>query len=567
MREMTNRPDPVGLAIRIIDDVRDEVEWEKLEPGKKELRLPTHAAAKESADLGSALLERIDALDQNDLPEEIRLSLALARDHAQAWSVRADWYWTVFDPLAGMFNMYGPTAYCLGYGVSSMAGQLARSPLADAGDRFRYLAGIADLAAFVDAVAERTEGQAERRIFLPRLQAEAAVGFLDRLIVAQPAMLKVDEARAAGHEAFRSEVDRVIGDQLIAALTRCRKLFDTTYFGKTGDKVGMMHLPDGAEIYAELAMMHTATRLSPKELHQIGLDSVAAIRGQMAAIRREAGFSGSDAAYRALLDADPAWRDDNDQAIQARFETYVERFRPHVEDLFPVRPEATYGVRPLPEALTASMTFGYYDGPKPDKRHGDYVFNGRNLAKSGLFNLAALTYHELVPGHHLHLALQGDNLALPALRKAAYPTAFTEGWAEYAATLAGEMGMYANPAERFGRLVSQAFLACRMVVDTGMNALGWSLEQARAYMQDNSFFPETEITSETLRYACDIPGQALAYMSGHQEMLRLRQRMAEGLGSSFHVSKFHDLVLSGGAMAFPLLSKRIENAAQAASNA
>jgi uncharacterized protein (DUF885 family) len=377
----------------------------------------------------------------------------------------------------------------------------------------------------------------------------------------------VDEARLQGQDAFRSEVDRNVADHLVAALTRCRNLFDAAYLGRAGDDVGMMHLPGGADIYAELAKMHTATQLSPKELHQIGLDCVAAIRAQMADARRDAGFAGSDAEYRAHLDADPAWRDDNDQAIQARFEIYVDRFRPHVEALFPVRPEATYGVRPLPEALTASMTFGYYDGPKPDRRHGDYVFNGSNLAKAGLFHVAALNYHELVPGHHLHLALQGDNLALPALRKAAYPTAFTEGWAEYAATLAGEIGMYSDPAERFGRLVSQAFLACRMVVDTGMNALGWSLEQARAYMRENSFFPETEIASETLRYACDIPGQALAYMSGHQEMLRLRQRMASALGEKFHVSAFHDLVLSGGAMPFPLLAQRIDNAVRVTDHA
>jgi uncharacterized protein (DUF885 family) len=329
----------------------------------------------------------------------------------------------------------------------------------------------------------------------------------------------------------------------------------------------MMHLPDGADIYAELAKMHTSTKLSPLDLHRIGLDAIAAIRAQMEEARRDASFSGSDAEYRAHLDADPRWRDDNDPAIQARFETYVDRFRPYVEELFPVRPEATYGVRPLPEALTASMTFGYYDGPKPGRRHGDYVFNGHNLAKAGLFHVAALNYHELVPGHHLHLALQGDNLALPALRKAAYPTAFTEGWAEYAATLAGEIGMYSDPAERFGRLVSQAFLACRMVVDTGMNALGWSLEQARFYMRENSFFPESEIASETLRYACDIPGQALAYMSGHQEMLRLRQRMADARGHGFHVSQFHDLVLSGGAMAFPLLAERIDNAVRVTDHA
>ncbi len=559
--------DNIGLAMRIIDDVRDEIEQEKLQPGTAALRLPTFEVAQGSATWGASLLRRIDALDPGGLPPELALTLALARQHAHICSVRADWYWTVFDPLSGLFNMFGPTAYCMGYAISAMAGRLARAPLDTEGDRFRYLAGIADISSFVEAMGDRTRGQADRGIFLPRAQAEAALSLLDRLIATQPDTLRVDEARLAGHEAFRSEVAQTNSNTLVAALERCRSVFDTAYFGKVGDTVGMMHFPNGADIYAELARLHTSTRLSPQELHDIGLDAVARIRGEMAGARKDAGFAGGDAEYRAHLDTDPVWRDDSDAAIQARFERYAERFRPHVETLFPVRPDATYGVRPLPEALTASMTFGFYDGPRPDKRHGDYVFNGRNLSKAGLFHLAALNYHELVPGHHLHLALQGDNLALPALRGAAFPTAFTEGWAEYAATLAGEMGMYADPAERFGRLVSQAFLACRMVVDTGMNALGWSLEKARAYMRDNSFFPDTEIGSETLRYACDVPGQALAYMSGHEEMMRLRARMVSALGEKFHVSAFHDLVLSGGAMPFALLAERIDLAIEGAHNA
>jgi len=278
---MPNPPDAIGLALRIIDDVRDETERELLQPGKKPLRLPTLEAAMDSAKLGSALLARIDALERKHLPEEIQLTLALARDHAHIWSVRADWYWTAFDPLSGMFNMYGPTAYCLGYCVASMAGELARAPLADAGDRFRYLAGIADLAAHVDAMTERTRGQAERGIFLPRLQAKAAIELLDRLIARQPAELQVDEARLQGQDAFRSEVDRNVADHLVVALTRCRNLFDTAYLGRAGDDVGMMHLPDGADIYAELAKMHTSTKLSPLDLHRIGLDAIAAIRAQM----------------------------------------------------------------------------------------------------------------------------------------------------------------------------------------------------------------------------------------------------------------------------------------------
>src|SRR5262249_18502431 len=160
--------------------------------------------------------------------------------------------------------------------------------------------------------------------------------------------------------------------------------------------------------------------------------------------------------------------------------------KPRFAEFFQVAPQADYGVTPLPEALQGSMTFGYYDAPRPDRNRGLYLFNSRNLTKQALFNVGALIYHELVPGHHLHLATQRENLLLHPLRAHSFVNAYNEGWAEYAGTFAGEIGMYEAPEERYGRLVMDAFLTCRLVVDTGMNVLGWSLERARGYMHAHS---------------------------------------------------------------------------------
>jgi len=206
------------------------------------------------------------------------------------------------------------------------------------------------------------------------------------------------------------------------------------------------------------------------------------------------------------------------------------------------------------------MTFGYYDAPKTDDPIGRYLFNAENLSRNALANIAALNYHELVPGHHFHLATQLENETLHPLRSHGFINAFNEGWAEYAATLAGEMGMYQKPEERFGRLMMDAFLTCRLVVDTGMNALGWSLEQARDYMRANAFMPEAEVRSESIRYSSDLPGQALAYKLGEYYLTERREAMRQTLGNRFDIRRFHDAVLRPGALPLSLVGENIDRA-------
>jgi len=205
------------------------------------------------------------------------------------------------------------------------------------------------------------------------------------------------------------------------------------------------------------------------------------------------------------------------------------------------------------------MTFGYYDAPQKGRAEGIYFFNAKNLTSQSLFNLAALTYHELLPGHHLHLSTQQENKALHPFRTYSSVNAYNEGWAEYAATLAGEMGLYEAPEERYGRLVMDAFLTSRLVVDTGMNALGWSLAQAREYMRERSGMTQAEILTETVRYSCDIPAQALAYKLGDTKIFALRDRMSAALGPAFTIKNFHEAVLSPGAIPIPELEWHIDH--------
>jgi len=203
------------------------------------------------------------------------------------------------------------------------------------------------------------------------------------------------------------------------------------------------------------------------------------------------------------------------------------------------------------------MTFGYYDAPSPMEPTGRYFFNAGNLSQQALANLAPLTYHELVPGHHFHMALQRENGALHPLRRNSFVNAFNEGWAEYAAHVAGELGMYERSEERFGKLVMESFLTTRLVVDTGMNALGWTLEQARDYMRENAFISEAEILTESVRYSCDIPAQALAYKIRDLCLQDLRANMQKALGDRFDVRDFHDAVLGPGALPLRLVEANV----------
>jgi uncharacterized protein (DUF885 family) len=334
--------------------------------------------------------------------------------------------------------------------------------------------------------------------------------------------------------------------------------FGDDYIARTSDTVGMAQYPQGAEIYACLVKLNTTLDLTSPQVHDIGLARMRDIRAQMAELRELDGFEGSDQAYRARLDADGTWRAHDAAGVAAFFQTYIDRIKPKLAENFSFGPKATYGARPLPQALEAAMTFGYYDAPTAERREGNFLFNSANLTKAGLYILGSLTYHELVPGHHFHMSTQQENEDLHPLRTNTLFNAYNEGWAEYAATLAGEMDLYPTPAERFGRLVMDAFLTCRLVVDTGMNAMGWSLEQARDYMRENSFMPKMEICSESVRYSCDRPAQALAYKLGDTEIIKMREKMRETLGNRFDIRDFHAAVLRPGALPLPLLAEHVE---------
>lgn len=554
----------IALALVGIDKVWAELRrtpWVQRDLGLPVDRLPDiseTAVAARSARAAEALLT-LDRVDVTVLPRDLRLTHNVARIIALRMSSEIQRYWLAFDPLGvGFFAIFAPSAYGGGFLLSHVSGTLAKYGFETNGDLHRYLGLIDDYARLVDQMRERTAGQAERGIRIPRPQLEQSIELVQRLRAGASTLMPFpDRLGSVGAEIaavrIREQVERVVDPAFARFLAL---LSDPDYLAQAPEEVGIAQYPGGIELYRELVREHTTLDISPEEVHAEGLERLAGVRTAMESLIQEIGV-GSPEDYRTAIGQNPAWRANNADEIGAVFNRYIDRIAPHLEEVFRFKPSAPHAAAPLPDALASSMTFGYYDAPGPGQPAGRYLFNAANLAGGPLANIASLNYHELVPGHHFHLASQRENESLHPVRANALFNAFNEGWAEYAATLAGELGMYEASEERFGRLMMDAFLACRLVVDTGMNALGWTLEQARGFMRENAFMPETEIRTESLRYSCDIPGQSLAYKLGEYFLMARREEMRARLGERFDIRDFHDAVLKPGGLPLSLVADNV----------
>ena len=564
---MTDTSRNFGLALSAVEAVWAEMAQLPLtahELGRSGDRLPSvsPAAIAARSAKGRDLLARLDAIDSADLPFDLGLTLQIARHHAAGWAREEDRYWLLCDPMgAGFHAIFLPTAYAGGWMINRLTSQFVQAEFKTIGDVDRYLGKLHDLGRLVGEMDARTRGQADRGIYMPRAQLAASITLMEGLRASLNETLRPGLDRLAQFDvaAVSARIGMVIEASVLPAFdAMIAYLTDDSYAAAAPETVGLSQYPGGREVYDALVKTHTTLDLTPEDAHRIGLERIATIEAQMLDLFAEIEFAGTPADYLQQIAADPAWRAEGEDALCTFFRRYIDRIEPHIADLFHSVPAAGYDVAPLPKALTGSMTFGYYSRPQAGQDKGLYFFNAPNLGANPLPNVPALNYHELVPGHHFHLALQCESQTLHPLRRYTFVNAYNEGWAEYAAMLSGEIGMYATPEERFGRMMQDSFLTCRLVVDTGMNALGWSLEQARDYMREHSFMPEAEIQSESIRYSCGIPAQSLAYKLGDTFLLEQRERMRLSLGERFDIRDFHEAVLTVGSLPLPLLASHLE---------
>jgi uncharacterized protein (DUF885 family) len=367
-----------------------------------------------------------------------------------------------------------------------------------------------------------------------------------------------DTIGATDQERLKSAARSAIESDAIPAYRRLLEFFNKEYLPAARRTIGASDLPDGQAYYAALVRYFTNLDVTPDEVHEVGLKEVARIRAEMDAVIKETGFKGDFAAFLKFLRTDPRFYAKTPDELLKDASYIAKQIDGMLPGYFGKLPRLPYSVQPVPAELAPNYTAGRYTPPPiGGTKGGEYWVNTYALDKRPLYALPALTLHEAVPGHHLQGALARELENVPAFRLDFYPHAFGEGWGLYSEKLGKEMGLYKTPYDEFGRLTYEMWRACRLVVDTGMHAKGWSREQALEYLGSNTALPLHEVRTETDRYIA-WPGQALAYKMGELKILELRKKAHDTLGEHFDLRAFHDAVLENGGVPLPILEHQID---------
>jgi len=316
-------------------------------------------------------------------------------------------------------------------------------------------------------------------------------------------------------------------------------------------------LPRGAALYAYNIKWHTTTDKTAKEIHELGLAEVKRIRAEMDVVMASTGFNGEFAEFAKMLRTNPKFYFTDAQSLLTAYRDVAKRADPELARLFGHLPQAPYGVKAVPDAIAPSQTTAYYEpGSFAAGRAGNMFANTFKLDSRPTWEMETLTMHEAVPGHHIQVSIAQELQGLPEFRRNSSYTAFVEGWGLYAESLGEEMGFYQDPYSKFGRLTYEMWRAIRLVVDTGLHAMGWTREQAIDFFRANAAKTDQDIVVEIDRYIV-WPGQALGYKMGQLKIRELRTSAERALGSRFDVRAFHDIVLGQGAVPLDVLERQV----------
>ncbi|MGZ4651269.1 MAG: DUF885 domain-containing protein [Kineosporiaceae bacterium] len=550
-----------GQVRRLADDL-DALRWSVSPFLATYLGVPGHdadvddvsaAAQARHREAATALLQRAEVIPQGALPAADAVTLETVRHAARGIVAQIDARLVDFS--------VGPWAE----GPALVLQLAAVTAPADAAEAADYLTRCRRLGGYLDACADRLrQGTADGRILVAAL-AERTLTMIDGMLAADvaadpllavpaPPGWVVDEPWRA--EDWYAEVADAVRDVVRPAVVRYRDLIaDLVTSGRRDDQAGMVHLPGGAAAYQELVLLHTSLPLTAREVHDWGLVAVEALRDQMTEVGSRLGLADFDLVLAAARDAvrgvDP-W-----EAIRAA-RAAIARAEAALPGWFPEPLPTPCRVEPMSPHLGKAGTAPYYSPPTDDgRRPGTYWFNVDQVGPGAGWDLESTAYHEAVPGHHLQTERMLTRTELPAVQRYGDATAHEEGWGLYAELVAEEMGLYSDDRQLLGALGNRIFRAARLVVDTGIHALGWSRSAAVTFLRRTVPSGDQHITAEVDRYI-GWPGQALGYFVGLEEILRLRASARERLGERFDVVGFHAAVLDSGSIPLPALRRAVE---------
>jgi prolyl oligopeptidase len=511
------------------------------------------AAIKRRQDETREFLRRAYAIDRTGLSEEDQLNHELFRRSLQD---RVDQF---------PFNGHLIPFYQRG-GVQNLDSNTSRLRFVTVKDYEDWIARLGK----IDVVIEQTidladagieAGLVSPHILMERIPHQIAVQIVDdpedspfwKIFAEMPDTIDVDD-----QERLRAMARTTIGDTVLPAYRELDEYFNETYLPASRDSIGLSELPNGKEWYELRARRFTTTQLTPDEIHRIGLDEVARIRGEMQKIIDDLDFAGSFQDFLTFLRTDPQFYYEDPEELYEAYLATSKRIDPELVKLFGTLPRMPYGVQPIPESIAPDTTTAYYSRPAADgSRAGIYWVNLYKPEVRPKYEIEVLSVHEAMPGHHLQLALQQELGDMPNFRRFMGFTAFVEGWGLYSESLGPDLGLYKDPYSKFGALTYEMWRAVRLVVDTGMHYKGWTRQQAIEFFKDNAAKTELDIVNEIDRYI-GWPGQALAYKIGQLKILQIRERAEIALGENFDVRAFHDELLGAGALPLDLLEQRMD---------
>lgn len=379
----------------------------------------------------------------------------------------------------------------------------------------------------------------------------------------KPFLMPIKKIPASFSDADRkritAEIQQATDNEVSPAYLKFAEFISKEYAPHGRTEISVESLPDGKHRYEVAVRNMTTTNMTPAQIHQLGLDEIKRIRAEMTEVAHRAGFKDLDS-FKESLKTNPKYKPTSSEQILDDFRHYIDQMRPKLPQLFTVLPDCPVTVEAIPSYQTGSAT--HYQTGTPDCKHpGRVSVATSDFEHRTLINDEAIAYHEGIPGHHMQLSVQQQLKGLPKFRQHGGGgggfTAFVEGWGLYAEQLGKDIGFYQDPVSDYGRLSSELFRAVRLVVDTGIHSQGWSRDQVVQFFRENSSEDEPAIQSETDRYIA-WPGQALAYKIGQLKFRELRERAQRELGPTFNLRKFHDQMLSGGAMPLDLLDARTD---------
>ena len=515
---------------------------------------PEYRAAAQAMD--EEFLQRLLEIDRSQLGYQDQLSYDIFRINREQ-SLEGNQFPFHLQPIN---QFYSITNFFVQLGSGASA-----HPFRTVKDYEDFLSRADDFSEIIDQLVSNMQegmqaGVTQPRILMAKLQPQIDAHVVDNAEDSNfytPVRNMPEDFSAEDRERLTAAYEDKIMNTIVPAYQRISNFIGDDYLDNARETVGLYAQPNGVSWYEYMVRIRTTTNMTPEEVHQVGLNEVARIHGEMHSVMEEVGFDADLKEFFEYMNTDPQFFFDEPEQLIQGYRDMSDHIAGLSEKLFEIFPKTGFEVRRVEPFREKSASGGSYQAGTPDgARPGVFYANAYDLSARPNWAMESLYLHEAIPGHHFQIMIQRENEDLPNFRRFGGFTAFSEGWGLYAESLGKEIGVYTDPYQYFGGLNAELWRSIRLVVDTGIHAKGWSRQQVLDYMYENSAVAEARAVSEAERFMA-IPGQALAYKVGQLKIRAIRDDAEARLGDKFDVKAFHTEVLRDGAMPLSMLESKI----------